>query len=97
MLQQRARCDVLQKAWTPPPKPASCEFDWGSGLTLDAGKVHVNCVSDVVAMPDSAVLGYGTAIRLGTMVCASLTTGVRCQDLGTGHGFLLARERYSIF
>ena len=29
------RCDITQRDWRPPPKPSSCEFDWGN--TLEVG------------------------------------------------------------
>lgn len=43
------------------------------------------------------VLPYGTTLRLGNISCTSDPAGVRCTDLVTGHGFQVARERYSTF
>jgi hypothetical protein len=31
---QGARCDIRNKQWEAPPPPASCELDWGFGLTV---------------------------------------------------------------
>lgn len=42
-----------------------------------------------------AVLPYGTTLRLGNVSCLSDAMGVACTDLTTGHGFQLARERYT--
>ena len=28
------RCDITNRDWSPPPKPRSCEFDWGNSLGL---------------------------------------------------------------
>lgn len=42
-----------------------------------------------------AVLPYDTTLRLGNISCTSDRQGVRCTDLTTGHGFQLARERYT--
>lgn len=44
-----------------------------------------------------AVLPYGMTLRLGNISCTSDPAGVRCTDLATGHGFQVARERYSTF
>ncbi|HNV13175.1 MAG TPA: hypothetical protein PKL63_00810 [Dermatophilaceae bacterium] len=45
------RCDVMQHTWTMPPKPASCEFDWGHGTFLTT-KSGITCVSDAIAGSD---------------------------------------------
>ncbi|MCK0114330.1 hypothetical protein MWU75_19515 [Ornithinimicrobium sp. F0845] len=42
-----------------------------------------------------AVLPYGTTVRLGNVSCSSDRLGVDCTDLVSGHGFQLARERYT--
>lgn len=90
------RCDIHQYTWAPPPQPAWCEFDWPGGAELDDGKAGLTCLSDTV-LGSTEVLAYGSAIRVSTVVCASLTVGMRCADTRTGHGFLLARETYRIF
>ena len=28
------RCDIRERDWSPPPKPAGCPVDWGNGLTV---------------------------------------------------------------
>ena len=93
----QVRCDILAKTWAVPPKPASCEFDYGMALSLGAtGPGALACVSDTVA-GSSDLIGYGTAIRFGTFECISSQSGVYCHQLRTGHGFTLAKERYSVF
>lgn len=42
------RCDVLERSWTLPPKPADCEFAWGFGVSLDAAGARLVCASDTV-------------------------------------------------
>lgn len=44
-----------------------------------------------------AALPYGSGIALGTLECDVASTGVTCTNTGTGHGFTIAREAYTIF
>ena len=32
------RCDISERDWTPPPRPADCEFDYGQGISLSGGE-----------------------------------------------------------
>ncbi len=50
------RCDVNEHAWSLPPKPASCEFDWGHGTYLAGGHAGLTCVSDAIAGSDGVGL-----------------------------------------
>lgn len=43
------RCDVLERTWTLPPKPAGCPGEWGGGVALDATGARLTCASDTVA------------------------------------------------
>jgi len=93
-----ARCDLAQNSWELPPRPADCAGEFGTGAVLagtEAGKL--SCVSDTLVDPSLKVLDYGTAVRLGTVVCASRETGVRCEDDRTRHGFQVARADYELF
>src|SRR5918998_6452226 len=29
------RCDIAEAGWSPPPRPADCEFDYGQGIALE--------------------------------------------------------------
>jgi Family of unknown function (DUF6636) len=85
------RCDITNRDWSPPPKPASCEFDWGNSLGLGfRGRGHFICVSDAVDM--GRRLDYGEAIRRGRFRCRSKVTGMRCVNLRNNHGFALSRQ-----
>ena len=43
------RCDIRQHAWKAPPKPKSCDVDWGSGLEVALrGFGHWVCAGDTV-------------------------------------------------
>ncbi len=91
-----ARCDIAQRSWTPPPKPSACELDWANGINLSARGASLTCAGDTVLGP-TELLGYGRAIRVGDIVCTSLQSGMRCDDTATRHGFMLAREAFTIF
>lgn len=90
------RCDITRRDWTPPPKPKSCEFDWGNSLRVGLrGKGRFACVSD--AVPAGRTLPYGESIRRGRFRCTSRRTGMRCVNRRNGHGFVLSRERVRRF
>jgi hypothetical protein len=85
------RCDITQRDWRPPPKPRSCEFDWGNTLEVGLrGRGRFGCVSD--AVDPGRVLGYGQAISRGRFRCRSRTSGMRCVNTRNGHGFALGRQ-----
>ena len=91
------RCDIRRGLKPLPPKPASCEFDWGAGFIMDRrGRAHVSCVSDSIHSPSARVLRYGTTWRRDGFVCVSRRTGLRCRN-ASGHGFFLSREHSYAF
>jgi hypothetical protein len=86
------RCDITQRDWQPPPKPSSCEFDWGNTLeVLLHGRGRFGCVSD--AVDRGRALPYGEAVTRGRFRCRSRRSGMRCVNTRNGHGFALSRER----
>jgi hypothetical protein len=59
------RCDIRQRDWRPPPKPRSCELDWGFGLTVDRrGRGQFVCADDTV-------LGTGGSSRTASRSSAA--------------------------
>ncbi len=83
------RCDVMEHTWKVPPKPASCEFDWGHGTYLNA-KAGITCISDALIGTD-AVASDGTwwngkpgsqVIDLGEREAVALSYGASLK-LGT--------------
>ena len=76
------RCDITSRDWKPPPKPSSCEFDWGNSLMVG--------VSD--AVDRGRTLGYGESIRRGRFRCRSRVTRVRCVNVRNRHGFAVSRQ-----
>ena len=90
------RCDITSRDWRPPPKPRTCEFDWGNTLEVALrGRGKFGCVSDAVEF--GRVLPYGESITRGRFRCRSRRTGMRCVNTRNGHGFALSRERVRRF
>jgi len=95
---QVARCDIREHSWTPPPKPANCDLDWGFGVQVaTTGEAGFVCAGDTALDPSSAVLAYGQRARQGSFVCDSAEAGVTCTNDATGRGFFLSRESYKFF
>jgi Family of unknown function (DUF6636) len=96
-----ARCDIAQREWSPPPRPASCppETDYGQGLEVRAGDGPggVVCAGDTALDPRAPTLAYGTASSVGSLVCTSRETGITCVDVSEYHGFFMSRNRYRTF
>jgi hypothetical protein len=87
------RCDIATGLRPLPPKPATCDFDWGQTYVLQrSGRTTIGCVSDSVFSPTARVLTYGTTWRKGGLVCRSRATGLRCAN-ASGHGFFMSRRR----
>ena len=92
------RCDVSKHKWTAPPKPKSCEFDYGSSLYLDtkSGKSGFACVSDATG----ATMEYppGTRLQTGDNVCRLRMNGkVKCKNKALGIGFAVGKKSYTLF
>jgi hypothetical protein len=87
------RCDILSGVRPLPPKPRSCDFDWGAGFDLRrTGRARILCVSDSVVTSSARVLTYGWTWRRGGFTCVSRRTGLRCHN-ASGRGFFLSRQR----
>jgi hypothetical protein len=90
------RCDITKRDWSPPPKPRSCEFDWGNSLGLGfRGHGRFLCVSD--AVDNGRTLDYGKSIKRGRFRCRSRMTGMRCLNVRNGHGFAVSKQRVRRF
>ena len=90
------RCDITNRDWSPPPKPKSCEFDWGNSLGLGfRGRGKFLCVSD--AVNSGRKLDYGQSIQRGRFRCRSRMSGMRCVNLRNDHGFALSKQRFRRF
>jgi hypothetical protein len=98
------RCDIDQRDWSPPPRPADCTLDFGQGIAIGTGEqqAHFVCAGDTVrVLPPyggaGEPLAYGEAITAGQMRCESAESGMTCRDVGSGHGFSISREAYQLF
>jgi hypothetical protein len=92
------RCDISERDWSPPPRPAACELDYGHGVSIGAGKpARVVCAGDTTMGSGGEPLAYGDAIAAGQMRCESAQSGITCRDVESGHGFSISREAYQLF
>jgi hypothetical protein len=97
------RCDIDQRNWSPPPRPADCRLDYGQGISIGIGEpAQFVCAGDTArVLPPSGGAGeplaYGEAITAGPMRCESAESGMTCRDVGSGHGFSISREAYQLF
>jgi len=90
------RCDIRQREWQPPPKPADCDVDFGQGIKLTAGgSPEFVCAGDTAQDPRHQPLPYGESIQAGSLRCDSSEAGMSCTDVDTGRGFSMSRLDYS--
>ena len=91
------RCDISRTTNTPPPKPRSCEHDWGFSFGMTArGKARRLCVSDTPMDPSFKKLAYGKTWTRGPFTCRSRTANLRCTN-ARGHGYTLSRSKQTLF
>jgi hypothetical protein len=93
----RLRCEIVSQLNPMPPQPASCNLDWGNGLSLlKVGKPFVTCAGDTVFSPNYKTLAYGKSWSKGGFICKSRTNGLTCTN-PRGNGFFLNREEWKVF
>ena len=92
------RCDVKEHSWTPPPKPADCDVDWGQGVAVDRhGFSSYVCAGDTALDPNNDVLPYGEKITRGRFKCKSKQSGMKCVNTRNKHGFVVSRSEVDLF
>lgn len=92
-----ASCEISDRSWTVPPRPALCEGAWGNRISLYQGSApKLVCSSDTLRGGDIATLSYGSTWFVDPITCDSEITGMTCTDAGTGHYFRISRESYQL-
>lgn len=91
------RCDIADRDWAAPPRPADCEFDYGQGIAFGIGEPPAFVCAGDTALGAGDALGFGQTVNSGPMSCTSLESGVSCHDTTTGAGFSIARQGYTLF
>jgi len=92
------RCDIAERDWSPPPRPADCpgETGYGQGISLEpTGTASFVCAGDT-ALGGGPALPYGEFRADGGTSCISTPAGMRCSN-SDGHGFALSRQEYQLF
>ena len=85
------RCDVRDGVKPLPPRPASCQLDWGQGFWLrQHGEARVVCAGDTTQNPTAPVVRYGATWHGGQIACTSTPNGLRCTNADR-HGFFISR------
>jgi hypothetical protein len=92
------RCDIQERNWAPPPKPASCNenINWGQGLTLNAGEPATFVCAGDTALTTGNPLAFGDKIVAGSIECSSAPSGITCWDFQYGGEFSISREAYHL-
>ena len=92
------RCDIGSGLHPLPPRPKSCDLDWGYGYSMNggSGKAKPFCAGDTAKDPRAPILQYGRTWKTGPFTCVSQRIGLRCTNL-VRHGFFLSRERSYTF
>jgi hypothetical protein len=90
------RCDIAKRDWPLPRKPASCDLDYGQGVSVGSrGRAYFVCAGDTV-LGARRVLAYGRTVVVGRYSCTSAVGGMACRNRTSGHGFTLSRQRYRL-
>jgi hypothetical protein len=95
-----ARCDVQQRSWRPPRRPANCpsEVDFGQGLEVSSsGPAALVCAGDTTLDRTAPALAFGADDVVGGFRCASSSSGMICIKIRTGHGFFISDQSYRTF
>jgi len=91
------RCGIRDKDWSPPPRPAACEGDYGYNIALEpGGRAEFVCAGDSV-LGEGGALADGESIGAGPLRCESEESSIACRDVDSGRGFSMSREAYQLF
>lgn len=91
------RCDVLDNLAPLPPRPKSCDLDWGHAFTMgQKTKSHLLCAGDTVMNRNLPVLAYGKSWKKQGFSCQSSPTGLTCRNTAK-KGWFLNRLQQKLF
>lgn len=95
------QCQVSVDRWQVPPLPADdCDGDLVSGrvaLGPTGRPALVECATDAVGGGETPLREYGRPMRAGPLYCVARESGLRCENIETGHGFELSQADYELF
>ena len=92
---QFLRCDISRTRVPAPPRPSTCDADYGNAFEMSpSGPARRICHGDT-ALGGPRVLGYGRSIRIGAFACTSRQVGLTCRNRG-GHGWFLSVARITL-
>jgi hypothetical protein len=92
------RCDIGRREWKSPSRPVDCALDYGNGIYVEKSKsAKFLCTGDSLLGATKDLLEYGHALRAGDFSCDSESSGLRCVNSRTGHGFTLSIQDYTMF
>ena len=92
-----AQCEIVDRSWSPPPRPTACEGEWGDRIGLNQGRpATFECHGDTLRGDGLPTLDYGRSYFEGPVTCSSEESGVTCSDISTGHYFTISRESYGL-
>jgi hypothetical protein len=64
------RCDIGGGLHPLPPRPKSCDLDWGYGYAMTTfGKARTFCAGDTAHDPRAPILQYGKTWKKGPFTC----------------------------
>ena len=75
-----ARCDIIDRDWSPPPGPRTASSTTGRGSrSRPASRPNSSAPATPPSAPDE-VLPYGESITAGVLRCESAEAGITCRD-----------------
>ena len=98
MAGQSAVCEIKEREYEAPPKPADCELDHGNVVAVGReGPALFLCYGDSSFGIPTPTLAYGRSTTNGVFRCSTSKTGVICEVSRGEHGFELSRGSYRVF
>ena len=92
------RCDMADMTNPIPPKPSSCDLDWGGAfyVSQESKRGERVCHGDTVFGESVEVLPYGSVWQHHGFTCLSEQNGLTCFN-AKRHGFALSRSSQKLF